>query len=124
MLNFLVDYISQGTKSVEGLALMLPSGDAKCVSTNAFQKMRKLRLLQLVGVQLHGDFEYLSRKLKRLSWNGFPLRCIPTNFYQGNLVSIELENSNLNLVRKETQVYILISIFCTSFVVFTFHIYA
>ena len=113
MFNLFVHYASQGTKSIEGLALMLPSGDAKCVSTNAFQKMRKLRLLQLVGVQLHGDFEYLSRKLKRLSWNGFPLRCIPTNIYQGNLVSIELENSNLNLVWKETQVYILISVFCT-----------
>jgi len=113
VVNLFVHYASQGTKSVEGLALKLPSGDAKCFSTKAFQKMKKLRLLQLAGVQLRGDFECLSSKLKWLSWNGFPLRCIPTNIYQGNLVSIELENSNLNLVWKETQVYILISVFCT-----------
>ncbi|MCI18744.1 TMV resistance protein N-like, partial [Trifolium medium] len=65
--------------------------------------MKKLRLLQLAGVQLDGDFEYLSRNLRWLSWNGFPLSCIPTNFYQGNLVSIELENSNLSHVWKEAQ---------------------
>nr|WIL60013.1 nodulation protein [Melilotus officinalis] len=92
-----------GTNAVEGVTLKLPSADAKCFSTKAFKKMKKLRLLQLAGVQLHGDFEYLSSKLRWLSWNGFPLRCIPTNFYQGNLVSIALENSNLNLVWKETQ---------------------
>jgi len=120
VLNFLVRYVSQGTKAVEGLALKLRSGDAKCFSTKAFDEMKKLRLLQLAGVQLYGDFKYLSRKLKWLSWNGFPLRCIPTNLYQGNLVSIELENSNLNLVWKETQVNILISVFCTSFVVSLF----
>nr|AHG29005.1 NBS-LRR protein [Cicer arietinum] len=92
-----------GTKSVEGLALKLPGDSAKCYSTKAFKKMKKLRLLQLDGVQLDGDYEYLSRNLRWLSWNGFPLSCIPTNFYQGNLVSIELEYSNVKLVWKVTQ---------------------
>ncbi|PNX94561.1 disease resistance protein (TIR-NBS-LRR class), partial [Trifolium pratense] len=91
-----------GTKSVEGLALKLPRDSAKCYSTKAFKEMKKIRLLQLSGVQLDGDFEYLSRNLRWLSWNGFPLSCIPTNFYQGNLVCIELENSNLKLMWKET----------------------
>jgi len=111
MFNFLVHYVSQGTNAVEGLALKLPSADTKCFSTKAFEKMKKLRLLQLAGVQLRGDFECLSSKLRWLSWNGFPLRCIPTNFSQRNLVSIALENSNLNLVWKETQVHILFSAF-------------
>jgi len=91
--------------------LKLPIDSAKCYSTKAFEKMTKLRLLQLAGVQLDGSFEYLSRNLRWLSWNGFPLSCIPTNFYQGNLVSIELENSNINVVWKETQVLILILVF-------------
>jgi len=111
MFNFLVYYALQGTKAVEGLALKLPSAETKCFSTKAFEKKKKLRLLQLAGVQLRGDFECLSRKLTWLSWDGFPLSCIPTNFYQGNLVSIELENSNLNLVWTEAQVYILILVF-------------
>ncbi|KAJ1411278.1 Ribonuclease H superfamily [Sesbania bispinosa] len=65
--------------------------------------MKRLRLLQLAGVQLDGDFEYLSRNLKWLCWHGFSLEYIPTNFYQGNLVSVELENSNVKLVWKEAQ---------------------
>ncbi|XP_058756853.1 disease resistance protein RPV1-like [Vicia villosa] len=92
-----------GTKVVEGLTLMLPRDSVKCFSTNAFKKMTRLRLLQLAGVQLDGDFEYLSRNLRWLSWNGFPLTCIPSRFYQGNLVSIELENSNIKYLWKETQ---------------------
>jgi hypothetical protein len=88
---------------------MLPRANAKCFSTKAFKKMKRLRLLQLAGVQLDGDFEYLSRNLRWLSWNGFPLTCIPTSFYLGNLVSIELENSNIKLLWKENQVIILIS---------------
>jgi hypothetical protein len=88
---------------------MLPRDNAKCFNTKAFKKMKRLRLLQLAGVQLDGDFEYLSRNLRWLSWNEFPLTCIPTSFYLGNLVSIELENSNIKLLWKENQVIILIS---------------
>jgi hypothetical protein len=90
---------------------MLPRANAKCFSTKAFKKMTRLRLLQLAGVQLDGDFEYLSRNLRWLCWNGFPLTCIPTSFYLGNLVSIELENSNIKILWKENQVIILISSF-------------
>ncbi|KAK2420073.1 disease resistance protein RPV1 [Trifolium repens] len=92
-----------GTKVVEGLTLKLQKADAKCFTTKAFKNMTRLRLLQLVGVQLHGDFEYLSRNLRWLSWNGFPLTCIPTSFYLGNLVSIELVNSNVEFLWKKAQ---------------------
>jgi hypothetical protein len=97
---------SQGTKAVEGLTLKLPGHSAQRFSTKTFENMKKLRLLQLSGVQLDGDFKYLSRKLRWLHWNGFPLPCIPANFCQRNLVSIELENSNVKLVWKEMQVLI------------------
>ena len=89
--------------------MKLPRANAKCFNTKAFKKMTRLRLFQLAGVQLDGDFEYLSRNLRWLSWNGFPLTCIPRSFYNGNLVSIELVNSNVKFLWKETQVLILIS---------------
>ncbi|KAL5133289.1 TMV resistance protein N [Glycine soja] len=92
-----------GTKAIEGLALKLPRNNTKCLSTKAFKEMKKLRLLQFAGVQLVGDFTYLSKDLRWLCWHGFPLACIPTNLYQGSLVSIELENSNVNLLWKEAQ---------------------
>jgi len=86
--------------------LKLPGRSAQRFSTKAFENMKKLRLLQLSGVQLDGDFKYLSRNLKWLHWNGFPLTCIPSNLDQRNIVSIELENSNIKLVWKEMQVLI------------------
>ncbi|CAK8536009.1 unnamed protein product [Lathyrus sativus] len=92
-----------GTKAIKGLALKLQRANAKCFSTKAFKKMTRLRLLQLAGVKLDGDFEYLSRDLRWLSWNEFPLTCMPTNLYRGELVSIELENSNVNILWKEVQ---------------------
>ena len=73
-------HISQGTKVVEGLTLKLPRDNAKCFSTETFKKMTRLRMLQLAGVQLDGDFEYLSKNLRWLCWNGFPLTSIPTSF--------------------------------------------
>ncbi|KAK2366008.1 disease resistance protein RPV1 [Trifolium repens] len=91
------------TKVVEGLTLKLQKADAKCFTTKAFKNMTRLRLLQLVGVQPHGDFEYLSRNLRWLSWNGFPLTCIPTSFYLENLVSIELVNSSVEFLWKKAQ---------------------
>jgi hypothetical protein len=76
--------------------------------------MKRLRLLQFAGVKLDGDFKYLSKNLRWLSWNGFSLTYIPANFYRENLVSIELENSNVKFMWKEAQVLILISFSCTS----------
>ncbi|XP_029125271.1 TMV resistance protein N [Cajanus cajan] len=93
-----------GTKAIEGLALRLSTNNATCLSTKAFKKMEKLKLLQLAGVRLDGDFKYLSKDLRWLCWHGFPLKYIPTNFYQRNLISIELQNSNVQLVWKEAQV--------------------
>nr|WIL59991.1 nodulation protein [Melilotus officinalis] len=100
-----LDVLSEhtGTKAVEGLTLKLPGRNAQRFSTKAFKNMKKLRLLQLSGAQLDGDFKYLSRNLRWLHWNGFPLTCIPSNFYQRNIVSIELENSNVKLLWKEMQ---------------------
>ncbi|CAJ2657360.1 unnamed protein product [Trifolium pratense] len=92
-----------GTKAVEGLTLKFPMDSSESFSTEAFKKMKRLRLLQLTSVRLDGDFEYISRNLRWLCWNGFPLTSIPSNFYQGNLVSIELENSNVRRLWRETQ---------------------
>ncbi|KAK7382583.1 hypothetical protein VNO80_01495 [Phaseolus coccineus] len=93
-----------GTKFIEGLTLKFPISNTKSLSTKAFMNMKKLRLLQLSGVELVGDFEYLSKDLRWLCWHGFPLAFIPTSFYQGNIVSIELENSKITMMWKEAQV--------------------
>ncbi|QHO24660.1 putative WRKY transcription factor [Arachis hypogaea] len=59
-----------GTKAIQGLALKLSRMKPIHLKTNAFRKMKRLRLLQLGGVQLDGDFKYLSTDLPWLSWHG------------------------------------------------------
>lgn len=104
--NFTLLFASQGTKSVEGLALKLERTSSVCFSTNAFAKMTRLRLLQLDHVQLAGDYEYLPKQLRWLYWRRFPFKYLPNNFYQGSLVAIDLKRSNLRQVWKRPQVYI------------------
>jgi len=74
------------------------------LETKAFEKMDKLRLLQLAGVQLNGDYKYLSRHLRWLSWHGFPLRYIPADLHQDTLVAVVLKCSNLERVWRKSQV--------------------
>ncbi|XP_058755526.1 disease resistance protein RPV1-like isoform X2 [Vicia villosa] len=92
--------VIEGKEGVLGLALELPIANAKYFSTKAFEKMERLRFLKLDGVLLVGDFEYVSRDLRWLSWNG--LKQIPRNFFRENLVSIELEYSQVKHLWKKT----------------------
>ncbi|PNY05216.1 disease resistance protein (TIR-NBS-LRR class) [Trifolium pratense] len=103
-----LDILSEqtGTKAIKGLTLKLPKANEKCFRTKTFKNMKRLRLLQLARVKLDGDFGYLSRNLRWLSWNGFSSTHIPSNFYRENLVSIELENSNVKFVWKDIQVMV------------------
>ncbi|KAI9085166.1 hypothetical protein K1719_032877 [Acacia pycnantha] len=97
-----IDVLSKhtGTKSVEGLALN-PSQDNKVsFLTKAFKKMKKLKLLRLVNVALDGDYKNISRDLKWLCWHKFHLKYVPANFFQNNLVAIELKYSSLRLWRE------------------------
>ncbi|KAK4269987.1 hypothetical protein QN277_023077 [Acacia crassicarpa] len=97
-----IDVLSKdaGTEFVEGLALNLPQDDKVSFLTKAFDKMNTLRLLRLVNVKLDGDYKYISRDLKWLCWHKFPLKYIPVNFFQNNLVAIELKYSNLRFWRE------------------------
>ncbi|RDY04644.1 TMV resistance protein N, partial [Mucuna pruriens] len=100
-----LDVLSEhtGTKAIEGLALKLQRTSGLHFNTKAFEKMKKLRLLQLDHVQLVGDYEYLNKNLRWLCWQGFPLKHIPDKLYQKNVISIELKYSNIRLVWKEPQ---------------------
>ena len=86
------------------MALKWPGTEPISLCTNEFENMKKLKLLQFVGVNLYGDFKYLSKNLRWLYWHGFSLECIPPEFHQASLVAIELEFSSVELVWKTTQV--------------------
>ncbi|PON63964.1 TIR-NBS-LRR-like protein [Parasponia andersonii] len=92
-----------GTEQVEGLSLKMERLTEMKFSTQAFTKMKRLRLLQLNHVQITGSYEYLSKELRWLSWHGCSMKFLPNNFYQGNLVAISLKYSNLTQVWKVPQ---------------------
>ncbi|KAI5422991.1 hypothetical protein KIW84_046127, partial [Lathyrus oleraceus] len=100
-----------GTKAIEGLVMKLQGTSSDCFDTIAFEKMKRLRLLQLDNVQFSGDYEFFPKNLKWLSWQGFPLKYTPENFYQKNLVVMDLKHSNLTQVWKKPQVHISLDIF-------------
>jgi len=72
--------------------------------TDAFKNMTKLRLLKLNYVQLTGTYKNFPKSLVLLSWHGFPLKSIPIEFPLENLVSLDLRQSKLKQVWKETPV--------------------
>ncbi|KAI9077633.1 hypothetical protein K1719_040408 [Acacia pycnantha] len=98
-----IDVLSKhavSTESIEGLALNLSQDGKVSFLTKAFNKMNTLRLLRLVNVELDGDYKYISRDLKWLCWHKFPLKYVPANLFQNNLVAIELKYNSLRLWRE------------------------
>ncbi|TQD92102.1 hypothetical protein C1H46_022334 [Malus baccata] len=90
---------NSGTQEIEGLSLNLPSLDEETsFSTEAFTNMKRLRLLQLKYIQLIGGYQCLSKKLKWLCWRGFPLKFIPKDLCQPNIVAIDMRYSSLRQV--------------------------
>lgn len=74
------------------------------LSTDSFKEMKKLRLLQLDHAVLIGDYRYLSKELRWIHWQGFTFNYIPDDFYQGNLVVIDVKYSSMKQVWSETKV--------------------
>ncbi|CAN6564241.1 unnamed protein product [Malus baccata var. baccata] len=89
-----------GTRNVEGLALDLQSSNEASFSTKAFAKMKKLRLLDLSGIELKGQYKHLPKELIWLRWK-CPLKSIPDDFFnQPRLVVLEMQESKLVQVWK------------------------
>ncbi|CAI8608152.1 unnamed protein product [Vicia faba] len=92
-----------GTETVEGLILKLHRTGRICFSTNAFQEMKKLRLLKLDGTDLKGDYGLISKQLRWVDWQRSTFKFIPNGFDMGNLVVLELKYSSVEQVWRETK---------------------
>ncbi|KAI9104285.1 hypothetical protein K1719_022857 [Acacia pycnantha] len=101
VLNVLENNI--GTIAIKGLSLNMPRNNSATLSTNAFEKIKKLRFLNFNHVQLNGDYAYLSKELRWLCWHGFLLENLPTNFNLQKIVVIDLKWSNLTKVWEKSQ---------------------
>ncbi|XP_049388264.1 disease resistance protein RUN1-like [Solanum stenotomum] len=86
---------NKGSENVEVLVLERHALKGVKLSTKAFQKMIKLRVLKIDDLHISGDFELLSKELRWLSWKGCPLKCIPSNFPAEKLVILNMKGSNI-----------------------------
>jgi len=94
----------QGTITVEGLVFKLPRTGRVCFTAESFMEMKRLKLLQLDCVDLVGDYGCLSKQMRWVNWQGFTLNYIPNDFYQGNLVAIDLKHSKIKQIWNEAMV--------------------
>ncbi|XP_049407067.1 disease resistance protein RUN1-like [Solanum stenotomum] len=86
---------NKGSKKVEILVVEQQALKGVNLSTEAFRKMKKLRVLKIDDLHISGDFELLSKELRWLSWEGCPLKCIPSNFPSEKLVFLNMKGSNI-----------------------------
>ncbi|KAK4732845.1 hypothetical protein R3W88_025833 [Solanum pinnatisectum] len=86
---------NKGSENVEILVVERQALKGVKVSTKAFQKMINLRVLKIDDLHISGDFELLSQELRWLSWEGCPLKCIPSNFPSEKLVYLNMKGSNI-----------------------------
>ncbi|CAJ1949601.1 unnamed protein product [Sphenostylis stenocarpa] len=93
-----------GTEATEGLSLKLPLTIRDRFEVHAFEKMERLRLLQLDHVQVAGSYEYFPKQLRWICWARFPSKYIPNNFNMENVIALDLKHSHLRIVWKQSQV--------------------
>ncbi|XP_034203694.1 disease resistance protein RUN1-like [Prunus dulcis] len=100
-----------GTETIEGLVLnmhMCPAinSNEKVLETNAFSRMRELKLLHLSHVQLDGSYAEFCTELRWLCWTKFPLDSIPVDFPLESVIILEMQYSGLRQVFKGTKVQV------------------
>ncbi|CAN6565188.1 unnamed protein product [Malus baccata var. baccata] len=95
-----------GTETVESIILDSWNSDEGCLIVESFDRMTKLRLLKISahGIQqLTGPLKFLSSELRCLSWYGFPLKSLPSNFQFENLVGLDMQYSLIDRLWEGTQ---------------------
>lgn len=86
----------KGTDIIEGIKLDQPIPKQKRFDTKSFERMQKLRLLQINHVNLEGKFDHLFEELRWLCWHYCPLKYLPSDFRPERLVVLDMQNSSIN----------------------------
>ncbi|CAN6565178.1 unnamed protein product [Malus baccata var. baccata] len=95
-----------GTETVESIILDSWNSDEGCLIVKAFDRMTKLRLLKISahGIRhLTGSLKFVSSELRCLSWSGFPLKSLPSNFQFENLVGLDMRYSHIDRLWEGTR---------------------
>ncbi|XP_062158555.1 TMV resistance protein N-like isoform X2 [Alnus glutinosa] len=92
-----------GTIEVQGILLDLPEGDMH-LSSEAFNKMKRLRLLMVNGtVHFSPGPIFLSNELRVFDWPNCPLESLPPTFRGEKLVMFRMPRSRLKRILEGVQ---------------------
>ncbi|XP_068328938.1 disease resistance protein RPV1-like [Pyrus communis] len=99
------------TKTIESIIVDFSCSDWRCLNAEAFVRMTQLRLLKIsrgfvfkdeyFKQHLFGSLKLLN--LRYLSWLGFPLKSLPSNFQFENLVELDMQYSVIDRLWEGTQ---------------------
>ncbi|XWS41228.1 hypothetical protein CRYUN_Cryun17cG0063200 [Craigia yunnanensis] len=105
------------TEAIEGMVIKIQREQNMTLMTDAFLKMKKLRLLRVFyppnSHYLSNDFflpnshdlKYLSNELRLLDWSGYPFRSLPSSFQPDNLVALLIHYSRIERLWKENSLF-------------------
>ncbi|EFH63036.1 predicted protein, partial [Arabidopsis lyrata subsp. lyrata] len=92
-------------EKVKGISWNLADLDELHIHKRAFERMKNLDFIRIyddslalhIQEKLHfpQGLDYLPPKLRFLSWDGYPMRCLPSNFLPEHLVVLRMRNSKL-----------------------------
>ncbi|KAH7529252.1 hypothetical protein FEM48_Zijuj05G0164800 [Ziziphus jujuba var. spinosa] len=85
-----------GTNAIEGIKLDLPEQKTLYLSSKAFKKMKRLRLLIFRNVVLSTTIEYLPTELRFIDWPGYPFPTLSLNPGPKQLVILNMPNSQIH----------------------------
>ncbi|XP_059306551.1 disease resistance protein RUN1-like [Lycium ferocissimum] len=86
---------NKGSDQIEGISVIHPKVKDIIVDTEAFSRMDRLKVLQAKGMNLTGSFKNVFEDLRWLSWQNFPLKCLPTDSHLSKLVALDMQYSNI-----------------------------
>ncbi|KAG6655889.1 hypothetical protein CIPAW_05G247400 [Carya illinoinensis] len=88
-----------GKNKVEGILIDLPERDLIDLSSEAFMKMKRLRLFINRKARFSEEPNFLSNKLRVIDWPGYPGKSLPSNFRGKNLVVLRMRDSHLKRLK-------------------------
>ncbi|KAI8023289.1 Disease resistance protein RRS1, partial [Camellia lanceoleosa] len=92
-----------GIFSWQTVGTALRNSDKIALEVDSFERMHKLKLLQLRNLQVNGSFENFPKGLRWLCWHGFSFNSICDDFPLDNLVVLDMQHSNLQKVWEGTK---------------------
>ncbi|KAF3432366.1 hypothetical protein FNV43_RR27106 [Rhamnella rubrinervis] len=93
---------NKGTEAIQGIFHCPPENEKELhLNVDPFSRMKKLRLLKINNMYF-SECGYLSNELCLLEWHKYPLSYMPSSFQPERLVELNVTNSCIERLWKET----------------------